>query len=397
MKITKLKTFVVGGFRCNWVFVKLYTDAGIEGVGEATLEFNEQAVAGMLSQIGDYLVGKDPFAIDAHRETIIRSNYWRTNVVLRSALSGIEGALHDIKGKALSVPVYELLGGLMNESLPVYANTWRPDVDDRSVVSDKAARMVDAGFRAVKFDPFFPAHLHMSAAARAQAVGMVAAVREAVGPEVEVLVEGHGRFDIQHATMIATALEPLAPYWFEEPVLPECLDALADLRRRTRIPIAAGERIYDVFRVADLLRRDAVDVLQPDICHVGGLGVLRQMALLAHSHGRAVAPHNVNGPVGNAMTLHVAATLPNVNILETCSVDAPWRCEITTEDVWITDGRMRVPNKPGLGLELNEAVLDRFPPREIGMHHYAPSGHRPRASGAVPWYHMSRTGTPGHV
>lgn len=391
MKVKAVRAFVVGGFRCNWIFVKIAASDGLEGVGEATLEFNEKAVLAAVEGIGEMLVGEDPFPIARHCDRIIRSNYWRTNVVLRAALSGIEGALYDLKGKALGVPVYDLLGGRMRDSLPVYANTWRPGGTDPDAVAAKAAGIVEAGFSALKFDPFFPAHLHMNAKDRKDAIAMVAAVREAIGDDVELLIEGHGRFDVQTAILIARTLEPHRPFWFEEPVGPESISALADVRRHSPVPIAAGERTYDQFQAEDLLRYEAVDVLQPDICHVGGIGELRAIAMAAHGHLRAVAPHNVNGPVGNAMTLHAAASLPNVTILETCSVDAPWRKCITTEDVHIVDGRMKIPNSPGLGLELNEDVLAKYPPREFGFHHYSRVGYGMRSPDAVPWYTLTKS------
>jgi len=390
MKIKRVRSFLVGGFRCNWIFVKIETDDGLEGVGEATLEFNEKAVMGTLETVGELMVGEDPFAIERHRERLIRNNYWRTNVVLRSALSGIEGALYDLKGKALGVPVYELLGGLVRDRMPVYANTWRPGDDDPDVVAAKARSIVDAGFSALKFDPFFPTHLHMHIRERNRSLKMIGAVREAIGPDVELLIEGHGRFDVQTAILIARELVPYHPFWLEEPVGPESITALADVRRHSPIRIAAGERAYDQHQAEDLLRLDAVDVLQPDICHVGGIGELRAIAMAAHGHMRAVAPHNVNGPVGNAMTLHAAASLPNATILETCSVDAPWRPEITTEDVTIVDGHMAVSDKPGLGIELNEAALAKYPPKEFGFHHYSRAGYGMRPKGAVPWYTMEK-------
>mgnify|MGYP003340801145 CR=1 FL=1 len=388
MKIVKVRSFVVGGFRCNWIFVKVYTDAGIDGVGEATLEFNERAVVAAIDSVGETLVGKDPFPAEVVRDTLIRDNYWRTNVVLRAALSGIEGALYDIKGKSLNVPVYDLLGGRRRDRIRVYANTWRPGDDDPRAIAERAARIVASGFPALKFDPFFPADLHMDAAARRKALDIVAAVRQAIGEDTDLLIEGHGRFDVHTAIMIANLLEPFRPYWFEEPVGPESISALADVRRRSRVPIAAGERVYDLFHAQDLLRAEAVDVLQPDVCHIGGIGELHRIGLIAHAHMRPLAPHNVNGPVGNAMTLHAAAALPNAHILETCSVDAPWRPEITTEKCEIVDGEMLVPSRPGLGIELCEAALEKYPPRDFAFHHFSKAGYRTRRAGAVPWYTM---------
>lgn len=258
------------------------------------------------------------------------------------------------------------------------------------MVAAKAVSVVDAGFPALKFDPFSPAHLHMGLRDRNRALDTVATVRKAICRDVELLIEAHGRFDVHTAILIARALEPYLPFWLEEPIGPESIPALAAVRRQSPVPIAAGERTYDQFQAEDLLCHDAVDVLQPDICHVGGIGEFRAIALAAHGHMRPVAPHSVNGPVGNAMTLHAMASLPNVAILETCSVDAPWWHEITTEDARIVDGEMLVPEGPGLGLELNETALEKHPPGEFGFHHHSRAGYRSRGAGAVPWYTLQR-------
>jgi galactonate dehydratase len=371
MKITDLKTFVVHAFRCNWVFVRLYTDAGITGVGEATVELRELTVAQAIQELGRYLVGQDPFPIEHHVHMMNRDSYWRSGVILRSALSAVEAAMFDIKGKALGVPVYDLLGGRCRDRIKCYANGWFAGARTPAQFAEKAAHAVSLGFRALKFDPFGSAYLQMSPEERRRAVEVVEAVREGAGPDVDLLVEVHGRLDVPTAVMMAKWLEPCHPYWYEEPVPPESLAALADVRSRISIPVAAGERFYDYFRADEALRANAVDVLQPDVCHVGGLIEAKRICDLARLHCRAVSPHNPNGPVANAMTLQLAAVAENFVMLETMMTDVPWRADVVPEDLELVDGHLLIPDKPGLGVDLNESEALKHPYIACDLRHYS--------------------------
>lgn len=195
MKITALKTFVVDAFRANYVFVKIYTDGGLTGVGEGTVEMLENSVAAMIADFEAYLVGEDPFRTEFHNAILSRDSYWRTGVILRSAIAAIDGALLDIKGKALGVPVFELLGGRQRDSVPCYANAWFTGARTADEFAAKAVAAVAAGFAALKWDPFGTAYLTQTREERHRSMEIVAAVRDAVGPRVDLMIEGHGRFD----------------------------------------------------------------------------------------------------------------------------------------------------------------------------------------------------------
>jgi galactonate dehydratase len=370
MKITRYKTFLVDAHRMNFIFFKLYTDTGLEGLGEATVEWNEKAVVAALEELGEFLIGKDPFCTDHLISTMHRNSYWRTGVVFRSALSGAEAALLDIKGKALGVPVYELLGGKHRDTVACYANGWFRGAKTADDFADKARAAVAMGFRGLKWDPFGDAWLEMDRAARNRTIGIVEAVRAAVGPDIDLMIEVHGRLNVPTAIAMARELARFHPRWFEEPVPPESIDALADVRANSPIAIATGERYYEPERFMELITKRAVDIVQPDVGHVGGMMEAQKIAAMAHARFLPVAPHNPTGPVMNAMTLQLAATIPNFCILETISVDVPWRREIVRESLTFTSGEITIPNAPGLGLELDEEACARHPFRRHPNRHF---------------------------
>ena len=382
MKITGFKTFLVDAHRANFIFVKLYTDAGYEGVGESTVEWNERAVVAAIEEAGEFLIGKDPFATDYLIQLMHRNSYWRTGVVLRSALSGMEAALLDIKGKALGVPVYELLGGKHRDTVPCYGNGWFAGARTAAEYAAKAAEAVKMGFKGLKWDPFGAAYLEMDKPARNRTIEIVEAVRAAVGPDIDLMIEVHGRLNVPTAIAMARALAKFEPRWFEEPVPPESIDALADVRAGSPIPIATGERYFEPERFMELITKRAVDILQPDVGHVGGMLEAQKIAAMGHARFLPVAPHNPTGPVMNAMTLQLAATIPNFCILETIAVDVPWRREIVQESLVFTNSEIRIPDKPGLGLELNEEACARHPyvRHPIGMFTPGPAFTRPKGS-----------------
>ena len=385
MKITGYKTFLVDAHRANFTFFKLYTDSGLEGLGEATVEWNEKAVVAALEELGEYLVGKDPFATDCLVQTMHRNSYWRTGVVLRSALSGAEAALLDIKGKALGVPVYELLGGKHRDTVACYGNGWFSGAKTAEDFARKATEAVAMGFRGLKWDPFGSAYLEMDRPARNRTVEIVEAVRAAVGPDIDLMIEVHGRLNVPTAIAMARALARFEPRWFEEPVPPESIDALADVRANSPIPIASGERYFEPERFLELIYKRAVDILQPDVGHVGGMLEAQKIAAMAHARFLPVAPHNPTGPVVNAMTLQVAATIPNFCVLETISVDVPWRKEIVRESLAFTNGEITVPDAPGLGLELDEEACLRHPYRPHPNRHFDGQLTSIKPEGSVPF------------
>ena len=385
MKITGFKTFLVDAHRANYIFVKLQTDSGIEGLGESTVEWNEKAVVAALEELGEFLIGKDPFATDYLISLMHRNSYWRTGVVLRSALSGMEAALLDIKGKALGVPVYELLGGKHRDTVPCYGNGWFAGAKTAAEFAAKAAEAVKMGFKGLKWDPFGAAYLEMDKPARNRTIEIVEAVRAAVGPDIDLMIEVHGRLNVPTAIAMARALAKFEPRWFEEPVPPESIDALADVRAGSPIPIATGERYFEPERFMELINKRAVDILQPDVGHVGGMLEAQKIAAMGHARFLPVAPHNPTGPVMNAMTLQLAATIPNFCILETIAVDVPWRREIVRESLTFTNSEITIPNLPGLGLELDEEACARHPYIRHPIRQFDPDRGSNRPDGAVPF------------
>jgi galactonate dehydratase len=360
MKITAQKVFIANVQRTNFVFVKLYTDAGIEGVGEATLEWKTKTVVAALEELERALVGRDPFAVDAIIEQLHRDSYWRTGAVFRTALGGIEAALLDIKGKALGVPVFELLGGKFRDRVECYANHWFFGATTPEQYAANARKAVAMGYRALKWDPFDVADLEMDRKQRRQTIEIVEAVRDAVGPDINLMLDVHGRLNVPTAIAMCRALAPYDLTWIEEPTPPESIDALAEVRAASPVPIAAGERWYEPGKFLEALSKKAVDILQPDVSHAGGMGETKRVAHLAHAHLIPVAPHNPVGPVMNAMTLHASVAMPNFSVFETVSVDVPWRKELVRETLEFDNGALRAPTAPGLGVELIEEACERF-------------------------------------
>ena len=386
MKITGIKTFVCDMYRTNWVVLKVLTDEGLYGVGEATLEHREQAVEAAVRELERYVVGKDPHAIEAFWSDNHRDAYWRGGPVLTTALSGVEMALWDIKGKTLGVPVYQLLGGRVRDRISCYANAWFAGARTGAEFAAKARDTVKLGFKALKWDPFGSAYLGLTREGLDRALACVAAVREAVGPGIDLMIEGHGRFDVPTAVRLGRALEPYAITWFEEPLPPGDLDGLAEVKRRIDIPVAAGERLYTRWDFRELLAKRAADYLQPDLSHCGGILELRKIAAMAECHFLPVCPHNPIGAVTNAATLQVAACTPNFQWLETMSNDVPYRATLTSEKAAFADGQMAIPDAPGLGIDIVEDELLKHPYQPHNLRHFNGNLTQIRPAGAGGWY-----------
>lgn len=370
MKIIDMKPFVVDCFRTNWVFVKVYTDEGITGIGEGTLEYKEKAFLGALEHIREYLTGKNPFHIEQHFHGIYRDAYWRGGPVLMSALSAVEMALWDILGKSLNVPVYQLLGGMVNDKVRIYVNGWFAGAKEPEEFGAKAKEAVKRGVTAMKWDPFGKNYLNISNAELDKALRNVAAVREAVGNEVDLLIEAHGRFNIPTGIKIAKELEQFKPMFLEEPTPPDSLEALKAVRDKSPVAISAGERLYtrwDYRRFFDMM---PADYIQPDISHAGGIMELKKIAAEAECRYIPFAPHNPSGPVANAATLQLAATCPNFEILEIMYSDVEWRKDVTDERLEYKDGYISIPDKPGLGIEIDEEECLKHPYQVHTLRHY---------------------------
>ena len=370
MKVTDVKTFVVDCFRTNFVFVKVYTDSGIDGVGEATLEYKEKALLGAVEHIKEYLVGQNPLDIEKHWHNIYRDAYWRGGPVLMRALSAIDMALWDILGKHLGVPVYQLLGGRCNDKVRIYVNGWFAGAKTPQEFAEKAKIAVKRGVTAMKWDPFGKNYMTISNKDLNTALECVGAVRDVVGSEVDLLIEGHGRFNIPTGIKIAKELEQFKPMFFEEPVPPDNLDALKAVRDKSPVAISAGERLYTRWDYKDMFEKGCADYIQPDISHAGGIMELKKLAAEAEYRYMGFAPHNPSGPVANAATLNIAACCPNFSILEIMYSDVDYRKDITNEKLEYKDGYITIPDKPGLGIEINEEECLKHPYQVHTLRHY---------------------------
>lgn len=355
MKITSVKAVPASaemrGAVRNYMFVKIETDEGIVGWGEATS--GPLAVATMIEEFGQQLIGKDPGRIEEHWQVLYHHFHVRGGVVQMSAISGIEIALWDIKGKFLGVPIYELLGGKMRERIWCYGR-WDGATPELAV--ENALRHTDEGLTALKGDPFDHRGLFIPIEAERIAIEKLAAVRAAVGDDVELLVEVHGRLAPSDAIRIGIAMEEYRPFVYEEPVPPQNLDALQRVSESVNIPIATGERLYTKWDYTDLLQRQIVKMIQPDIVQAGGILELKKIAAMAEAHYVGFQPHNPYGPLCSIASLHVDACTPNFMIQE--GGIHPWFQDACIGDFPIQkDGFLPLPTAPGLGVEMNEDWL----------------------------------------
>ncbi len=375
MRITDLKYWIVEGDAWNWTFLKLTTDEGLTGVGEATLEYNARTGAGMLDEAREFILNRDPFHIESFLQDIQYRTFWQ-GPALYAVMSGIEQAMWDIVGKALNQPVYNLLGGPCRTRLRAYTHMGLRPGDDRPAAAqfvDQARELVAEGWTALKWVPVPPVHMTMSAADMRHAVEVVGAVRDAVGPDVDLLLELHGRLNPTTALQFAREMAPFKPLFFEEPIPPYNLDAMAYVREHSPIPLATGERIYTKFGWRDALAKRVADIIQPDLGKCGGLLEMKKIAAMAEAEYVMVAPHNPLGPIGSVATLHLAACIPNFQIQEmvreTGARAVPWRTDLIY-GVTVNrprDGYLALPPGPGLGVDLDERVAEAHPYRRKPM------------------------------
>lgn len=363
MKITDFKTYAVYANYRNWIFVKVFTDEGVYGVGEATMEWNTNSVMGAFEDLRPYVIGNDPRNSEWHFFESYRELYWRNNPSSLSAIAAIDMAMYDITGKYYGMPAYQLLGGKMRDRIKIYGNGWTSGAKTFDGVVANAKKTVENGATALKWDPFGSAYWTISHDELDYVVSLIAAVREAVGPKIDLMIEGHGRFNIQTAVEIAKQIEPYNPFYFEEPVTPDIIEDTVDVHKRVNIPIASGERYYAKFGYRELLEKRGVDYIQPDLVHVGGLTELKKIAAMAEAYNVQVAPHNPNGPVATAANLAMCACLPNVEVLEMLLRDASWRTTVSDEVYHIEDGCIKIPTAPGLGIDIFEDTFKDYPPR----------------------------------
>ena len=349
----------------NWVFIELVTDAGLMGVGEATLEGRELTMAGHLEDLHRTLVGKDPRDLRAIVRSLTRDPFWTGGYIAQTGVAAVEMAMWDLIGQDLRVPVWRLLGGRVRDRIRVYANGWYFGVSSPESWAERAGEVVELGYDAMKFDPFGTAGPVIDRETLDRSVAIVEAIRGTVGSRADLLIEGHGRFDIHSAIRVAIALAPFDCFWFEEPIPPGNAAAMAEVRRASPIQIATGERLFSRFDYRELLTVGGASVIQPDVVHAGGIAETLAIAAMAETWMVPVAPHNPNGPVATAATLVVDAIAPNALIQEMLTPwDADWRDAVVEGSPRVVDGHLAIPDRPGLGV--------RLVPEEIARHPYQP-------------------------
>ena len=375
MKITDIKTYLVEAHRRNWVFIEVETDAGITGIGEATIEPFERTMVTLIEDYKRTVIGKDPRAIEYLWEDRYRGQFLRSDLLVNVALSAIEIACWDIKGKELGVPCYELFGGPVRKTVPAYGNYWfmKTKMGETSVgeYAESAARAVENGFKALKWSPFGYAAHSMTPEQEHITIECVRQVREAVGSDIWLMVDAHGRFDLPQARRLAQRFEEYDLYFFEEPLPPENIDAFVELKRSTSTPIATGERYVARHQFRDLLQKYACDYIQPDAIYTGGMNELRKIAMMAETYYCPVIPHNCNGPVCTAATIHASACMPNFRIME--YIPVPERENILVEPLVFKNGAFELPTKPGLGIELNKEIFDQYIYQPRDLDHFTKS------------------------
>ncbi len=373
MKITAIETHVCHARMRNWIFVKVLTDQpGLWGWGEATLEWHTRSVVGAIEDVAQLLIGQDPTRIEYLWQMMFRQHFWHGNGVVRgTAISGIDIALWDILGKIHGVPCHKLWGGPVRDYVRLYCHLgggrmedmYEADPAQADRFADLASRAVDEGFTAMK-SMAVPVTMPIEGLKPVRyAEACVRAMREAVGPGIDLMVDCHARPSPRMGAIFAKALEPYELYWLEEICWPECVDEMADIQRSVRTPIASGERLIGIHAFRPFFEKRALSIAQPDITHTGGLTESRRIAALAETYRVALAPHNPQGPVSTAASLELGFATPSYLICETVHLDVPWREDVVSVGFTVDpEGQIVRPGtKPGLGIEINEAEVRRHP------------------------------------
>lgn len=374
MKITAIETLVVNADMRNWVFVKVATDElGLFGWGEASLEWKTRAVVGAIEDLAPMVIGEDPTRIEHLYQKLYRQSFWRLGVIGMSAISGIDQACWDILGKSLNQPVYKLLGGEVRERVRMYTHLGGGDMKavyetfDPGPLIDLAQQVVAKGYTAVKVVCVPYSQPLMSAHYVKRFVHAIEKLRLAVGDSVDIMIDFHGRTYPAVAIEYINAVAEFKPFFVEEPVPPENVAALREVRRSVRVPIATGERLVTRYQFREIFEQQACHVIQPDLCHCGGLLEGKKIAAMAEVYYMGVAPHNPLGPVANAAALHFALSTPNFLIQEDMLTDVPWRWDVVRHSLETRDGYWLKTEKPGLGVEVNEKEAAKHPFRQEVM------------------------------
>jgi len=358
VKIVDCRTFVVGNPWKNWIFVKLYTDEGVVGLGEATGGLATKPNEAQVEELRPLFIGADPRDVGLLWDRMYKALFLNAN----AAMAAIEMACWDILGRWLGQPVWRLVGGRQRTRVRAYANGWYMGPRDPSFFAERAHAVVELGYTALKFDPFGSAYRFLDRADERLSLAIVAAVRDAVGPEVDLCIEGHDRFAVATAIRLGHALVDYSPMWFETPVMSTDIAATAAVARAIAIPVASGERFHRLGDFAALLATGVVSILQPETLACGGLLGLLKVAALAEAAEAFVAPHNAQSPFTTVVNVHAGAVVPNLLIQE-CFDDflVPWSREVLRGWCRIEEGYLVVPDAPGWGVELDEEQAARYP------------------------------------
>ena len=373
MKIEKVEVWLVEGIKYNWTMLRITTDGGLTGVGEATNWPGSPLVYHAAKHVGERIIGLDPSRIDYIWSKLYRDLNWLGPTgVMMCAMSGIDMALLDLKAKSLGIPCYELLGGAFRKEILLYANYWfTKGGHNPEDYSRQAKEVVAQGFTGLKFDPFahtnylfgddLSSNLTLTSAQEDLAYEVVRAVRETVGPDVQLAIETHAMLSMPTAVRMAERLSPLNMMWYEEPVGPESVNTLKYFREQTKVPICVGERHYSRWGFRPVLEQQLVDYIMPDITRCGGPSEMKRIATMAEAYNIQVAPHNPNGPLSTLASAHVCAAIPNFFRQEFMFNDVPWRDTVISRPINIVDGHLHLDDAPGLGVDLVDEVIEAHP------------------------------------
>jgi galactonate dehydratase len=373
-RISRVETLTLGTAWRDFSYVRVHTDAGLSGIGEITHPYRGRETCLLTEAMAQrHLLGADPFDVEEIWLRMYQGDFLRGGDIGGIAVSGVDQALHDIMGQALGVPVYRLTGGACRERVPVYANGWYTGEREPEAFAARAKETVARGYSALKFDPFGAGLGELSRTELRLSVDIVAAVREAVGPEVELFVEGHARFAMATADRLVRELEPFDLGWFEEPLPWTHIERYAELRARAPMPISGGEHFHNRHEFKQLFATNAVDIVQPDLSMAGGFTEMRKVAALADMHAMLVAPHNSNSPLCTTASVHAVLGLTNFKILETFDgLLEDYVFQALPGVLPVVDGSIGLPERPGLGVELVDEVFAEHPPTHRFWNMFAP-------------------------
>jgi len=361
MRITEVRTHVVGNPWKNWVFARVETDEGLYGVGEGTVMYFARTVESAILELAPFVIGTDPMQVEMLLQKLIRDPYADGGQIHMAAVAAIEMACWDIVGKALRQPVYNLWGGRCHDRLRAYANGWYRGDRTPELFAAKAQEVTARGYTALKFDPFGDAWRTLPNREFTLSLEIIAAVRSAVGNEVDLLIEGHSRFSPATAIQVAKAIEPFRPMWFEEPVHHGNIAAIVEVARASPVPIATGESFSSKYQFAELLKHDVISIYQPEPLNLGGILPARKIIDAIDAHYGMVAPHSAQGPIAAAACVQLNACSPNFLIHEFFESSESWEKQMVRFPIEVVDGYIAVSDRPGLGIDLDLDETARHP------------------------------------